>query len=86
MVNQIFPNIFPPKRSATVQERQSTEDFFWDPAGNKISKNSYRSGRTRLEEKFSKYQENPRLPLRNLILLSLPVFCWEGRFSFIRQF
>jgi len=55
-----------------IKKMEISKDFvFWDPAGEKIQQNSFQEDRKKLEEQYAKYQINPRLPLRNLVLFLL---------------
>ena len=46
---------------------------FWDPDGSELSEYSFVGARKELESKFATYQKQPQLPLRNLLLLCVPL-------------
>lgn len=54
---------------------ENNQRLFWDPAGDLIYSNSFEVSCQSLKDKYLIYQKNPRLPLRNLLLCTLPVIC-----------
>ncbi len=64
---------------------QKTEEEFWDPAGLKTLQDSHNDHREKLEKKLQTFLENPRIPLRNLMLCALPGVLTLGLFILFPQ-
>ncbi len=58
----------------------------WDPVGETITLNTFSGIRKELEEKAQGYIENPSIPKRNLLLLSIPIFVAVSATLFIPGF
>lgn len=46
---------------------------FWDPAGDNVFRGVFDGDKEKLKKVFERYKASPRTPLRNLLLLSIPI-------------
>lgn len=58
--------------NVSKSEKVVVPDEVWDPVGQKITRSEFASKNKKIQEKLKKYTENPKLPLRNLLLFSIP--------------
>ena len=78
MKNPIIPipviPVQPNNKNQTDKQKLNKTRSVWDPAHEKINHFALERAQEKLNKKYEKYKKNPRLPLKNLLLLCIPIF------------
>lgn len=67
-----------PNRKEAEQQTLPAKADIWDPGNEPIRADQFENENKKLNKKFEQYKKHPRTPLRNLLLLSIPIFLLIG--------
>jgi len=63
-----------------------TQNKTWDPFGQSNIETTFSEDKNKFVKKLDKYNKNPRLPIRNLLLLAIPGIICLGLFIVLPYF